>query len=146
MLLNDLSLARNAPLAIFTAVGFLMFAWVYIAQLTRASRGQRPWPTVNAAIAEQSCATDWRAGSTGRRPGAGRGARSQWLWSCPRPVNAPARRVVGRPLGQSTSRRRRLVLAAGAAASPSPYSSLACRAEALLLGGGHDVVVPSWRN
>ena len=133
-------------LAIFTAVGFLMFAWVYIAQLTRASRGQRPWPTVNAAIAEQSCATDWRAGSTGRRPGAGRGARSQWLWSCPRPVNAPARRVVGRPLGQSTSRRRRLVLAAGAAASPSPYSSLACRAEALLLGESHDVVVPSWRN
>ena len=56
MLLNDLSLARNAPLAILTAVGFLVFAWVYTAQLTRASRGQRPWPAANPAIPEQSCA------------------------------------------------------------------------------------------
>ena len=144
MLLNDLSLARNAPLAILTAVGFLMFAWVYIAQLTRASRGQRPWPTVNPAIAEQSCATDWRAGSTGRRPGAGRGARSQWLWSCPRPVNAPASRVVRRPPGQSTSRRRRLALAAAAITLALLVGAIPSRSAAP--GGGHDVVVPSWRN
>jgi hypothetical protein len=68
MLLNDLSLARNAPLAILTAVGFLVFAWVYTAQLTRASRGQRRWPAVNAAIPKQRCAARWRSGSTGRRP------------------------------------------------------------------------------
>ena len=146
MLLNDLSLAGNAPLAILTAVGFLVFAWVYTAQLTRAFRGQRPWPAVNAALPKQRCAARWRSGSTGRRPATGRGARSQWLWSCPRPVNAPARRVVGRRPGQSTSRRRRLALAAVAAAitlallvGGMPSRSAASR-------GGHDVVVPSWRN
>jgi hypothetical protein len=68
MLLNDLSLAGNAPLAVLTAVGFLVFAWVYTAQLTRASRGQRRWPAVNAAIPKQRCAARWRSGSTGRRP------------------------------------------------------------------------------
>jgi hypothetical protein len=115
MLLNDLSLARNAPLAIVTAVGFLVFAWVYTAQLTRSFRRQRSRPAANVATPKQSCAAAWPSGSPGRRPAAGRGARSQWLWSCPRPVKAPARRV-DRPPRQSTSRRWRLVLAGVAAA------------------------------
>jgi hypothetical protein len=38
MLLNDLSLARNARLAALTALGFLLFAWLYTAQLTRPLR------------------------------------------------------------------------------------------------------------
>jgi hypothetical protein len=42
MLLNDLSLAHNARLAILTAVGFSMFAWLYTAQLTRPLRRRRP--------------------------------------------------------------------------------------------------------
>jgi hypothetical protein len=147
MLLNDLSLARNAPLAILTAVGFLVFAWVYIAQLTRASRGQRSRLTVNAAIAEQSWATDWRAGSTGRRPATGQGARSQWRWSCPRSVKAPASRVVGRPPGQSTFRRRRLTLAAVAAAITLALLVAGMPSRSAASRGGHDVVVvPSWRN
>lgn len=114
MLLNDLSLARNAPLAILTAVGFLVFAWVSAAHLTRAFRGQRPRPAANPAIPKQRCTTDWRSGSPVRRPAAGSGVRSQWLWSCQRPVNESVGRV-GRPPGPSTSRRR-LVLAAVAAA------------------------------
>jgi hypothetical protein len=69
MLLNDLSLARNAPLAILTAVGFLVFAWVSSAQLARSSRGQRPRPAANPAIPKQNCAARWRTGSPGRRPG-----------------------------------------------------------------------------
>ena len=144
-LLNDLSVARNAPLAILTAVGFLVFAWVYTAQLTRSFRGQRPWPAVNAAIPKQSCAARWRSGPTGRRPATGRGARSQRLWSCPGPVNAPARRV-GRPPGQSTSRRRRLALAAVAAAITLALLVGAIPSRSAAPGGGHDVVVPSWRN
>jgi len=146
MLLNDLSLARSAPLAILTAVGFLVFAWVYTAQLTRAFRGQRPWPAVNAVMLTQRCAARWRSGPTGRRPATGRGARSQGLWSCPRPVNAPARRVVGRPPGQSTSRRRRLALAAVTAAITLALLVGAMPSRSAAPGGGHDVVVPSWRN
>ena len=38
MLLNDLSLARNTRLAALTAVGFLLFAWLFTAQLTRPLR------------------------------------------------------------------------------------------------------------
>ena len=40
MLLNDLSLARNTRLAALTALGFLLFARLYTAQLT----GQLRWP------------------------------------------------------------------------------------------------------
>jgi hypothetical protein len=114
LLLNDLSLARNAPLAILTAVGFLAFAWMYTARLTRSSRGQGPPAAASSAIPKPSCAARWRSGSPGRRSAAGWGARSQRLWSCPRPVNAPVGRV-GRPPGQSISRRRRLALAGVAA-------------------------------
>ena len=114
MLLNNLSLARNAPLAVLTAVGFLVFAWVYTAQLTRPLQRQRPRPAADPAIPKQSCAVGWRSGSPGRPSAAGRGARSQRLWSCPEPVKASGRRI-GRPPGQSTSRRRRRVLAAVAA-------------------------------
>jgi hypothetical protein len=145
MLLNDFSLVRNAPLAILTAVGFLVFAWLFSAQLTRSFRGQRPWPAVNAAIPTQSCAARWRSGSTGRRPATGRGARSLRLWSCPRPAKAPARRVVGRPPGQSRSRRR-LALAAVAAAITLALLVGAIPSRSAAPGGGHDVVVPSWRN
>src|SRR5215218_5037994 len=69
MLVNDLSLARNAPLAILTAVGFWAVAWVYTAPLTRAFRGQRPRPAANPAIPKprRGCATGWRAGSPARR-------------------------------------------------------------------------------
>ena len=142
LLLNDLSLARNAPLAILTGVGFLGFAWLSTARLSRSFRGQRPRPVANPASPEQGCAVCWRSGWPGRRPAAGRGARSQGLWWCPRPMKAPARGV-GRPPGQSMPRRWRLVLAAVAAAITL----------ALLVGaipsrpapeGGHDVVVPSW--
>jgi hypothetical protein len=114
LLLNDLSLARNAPLAILTAVGFLAFAWVYTAQLTRSSRGQGRRAAASSAVPKPSCAARWRSGLPGRLPAAGWGASSQRLWSCPRPVNAPVGRF-GRPTGQSTSRRRRLALAGVAA-------------------------------
>jgi hypothetical protein len=145
MLLNDLSLARNASLAILTAVGFLVFAWLYTAQLTRSFRGQRPRLAANPAIPKQSCATGWLSGSPGRRPAAGRGARSQWLWSCPRPVKAPVRRVGRRP-GQSPSRRRRLVLAAVGAVITLALLVGAIPSRSDAPGGGHDVVVPSWRD
>jgi hypothetical protein len=146
MLLNDLSLTRNAPPAILAAVGFLGFAWLCTAQLTRAFRGQRPWPTVDRAIPKQRCAARWRCGSAVRRPGAtGRGARSKWRWSCPRPVNAPARRVVGRPPGQSPTRRR-LTVAAVAAAITLALLVGAIPSRSAGPGGGHDVVVPSWRD
>ena len=146
MLLNDFSLVRNAPLAILTAVGFLVFAWLFSAQLTRSFRGQRPWPTATAAIPTQRCAARWHSGSTGRRPATGRGARSQRLWSCPRPAKAPARRVVGRPPGQSRARRRRLALAAVAAAITLALLVGAIPSRSAGPGGGHDVVVPSWRH
>jgi hypothetical protein len=114
LLLNDLSLARNAPLAILTAVGFLAFAWVYTARLTRSSRGQGPRPVASSAIPKPSCAARWRSGAPGCRPAVGWGARSQRLWLCPRPVNAPGRRIE-RPPGHAASRRRRLALAGVAA-------------------------------
>jgi hypothetical protein len=147
LLLNDRSLARNAPLAVLTAVGFWAFAWMYTAQLTRSFRGQRPRPAANPAIPKpkQGCATGWRAGSPGRRPSSGRSARSQWLWLCPRPVKAPVRRL-GRPPGQSRSRRRRLALAAVAAAITLALLVGAITSRRAAPGGGHDVVVPSWGN
>lgn len=146
MLLNDLSLTRNAPLAILTAVGFLGFAWVYTAQLTRAFRGQRPRPTANPAIPKQRCAACWRAGWPGRRPAAGRGAPSQGLWSCPRPIKATVRRV-GRPPGHSTSRWWRLVLAAVAVTIITVAVLVgAIPSRSAGPGGGHDVVGPSWRD
>jgi hypothetical protein len=79
LLLNDRSLARNASLAILTAVGFWAVAWVHTVQLTRSARGRRPRPAANPAIPKpnQGCATGWHAGSPGRRPSSGRSARSQ---------------------------------------------------------------------
>lgn len=55
MLLNDRSLVHNVRLAVVTGVGFLLFAWLYTAQLTRPLRRHRsqgatkpaspePWP------------------------------------------------------------------------------------------------------
>jgi hypothetical protein len=92
MLLTDLSLARNRSLAILTAVGFLVFAWLYTARLTRSFARQRPRLAAKPAILTQRCAAGWRSGSPGHRTGAGRGARSQGLWTCPRPVSAGQRR------------------------------------------------------
>jgi hypothetical protein len=146
MLLNDLSLARNARLAILTAVGFLGFAWMSTAQLTRSLRGGRPRPVANPAIPEQRCAARWRSGWSGRRPAAGRGAPSQGLWSCPRPMKASAKGV-GRPPGHSTSRRWRLVLAAVAVTIITVAVLVgAIPNRSAGPGGGHDVVVPSWRD
>jgi hypothetical protein len=146
MLLNDLSLAGNAPLAILTAVGFLGFAWVSTARLTRSFRGQRPRPTANTATPKQGCATGRRSGWSGRRPAAGRGARSQGLWSCPRPMKPPASGVGGPP-GHSTSRRWRLVLAAVAVTIITVAVLVgAIPNRSADPGGGHDVVVPSWRD
>jgi hypothetical protein len=110
MLLNDLSLPRNASLAILTAVGFLVFAWVYTTQLTRPLRRHRPRPVENPAVPKQSSAARWRSGPPGLSSGAGGGPRSERRWSCPRRAEASASRG-GRPPAQSPPRRRRLVLA-----------------------------------
>jgi hypothetical protein len=114
MLLNDLSLARNTSFAVLTAVGFVAFAWACTAQPARSFWRQRPRLAADPVIPRQGCAAGWRARPP-EHPRAGGGPRSQWLWSCPRPVEAPVRRV-GRPPGQSASRSRRLVLAASGAA------------------------------
>jgi alkylation response protein AidB-like acyl-CoA dehydrogenase len=108
MLLNDLSLARNAGLAILTAVGFLVFAWVYTAQLTRPLRRHRPRPVENPAVPKQSG---------------------------------------GRPPAQSPPRRRRLVLATVAVIAITLALLVgAVTSRSAAPEGGHDVVVPSWRD
>lgn len=84
MLLNDLSLAHNARLAILTAVGFSTFAWLYTAQLTRPLRRRRPNLGANPAVSKQSCAAHWRSKPPSRQVPASAGPRSGPLWSCPR--------------------------------------------------------------
>jgi hypothetical protein len=146
MLLNDLSLARNASLAILTAVGFSVFAWLYTAQLTRPLRRQRPRPATNPAVPKQRCAARWRAQRPRRPAAAWGGPRSQRLWSCPRHVEAAARRG-GRPPTQSAPRRRRLVLAAVAVIAITVALVVgAVTSRSAAPAGGHDVVVPSWRD
>jgi len=73
MLLNDLSLARNASPAILTAAGFSVFAWLYTAQLTRRLRRRRPAPTTDPAEPTQSCAARWRSEPPSCRSAAGGG-------------------------------------------------------------------------
>jgi hypothetical protein len=111
MLLNDLSLARNTGMAMVTAVGFFVFAWLYTTQRTRRLRQLRLRPAANPAVPKQSCAARWGSGVPGRLSRAGGGPRSERRWSCPRSAEASARHG-GRPPTQSAPRRRRLVLAA----------------------------------
>jgi hypothetical protein len=146
MLLNDLSLARNTGMAILTGAGFLVFAWVYTTQLTRRRRRQRLRPATNPAVHKQSSAARWRSGPSGRPSGAGGGPRSERRWFCPPRTEASASHG-GRPPAQSPPRRRRPVLATVAVIAV---------VVAVLVGaltsrnaapeGGHDVVVPSWRD
>jgi hypothetical protein len=139
MLLNDLSLARNASLAILTAVGFLVFAWVYTAQLTRQLRRHRLRPATNPAVRKQGSAARWRSG-------AGGGPRSERRWFCPRRAEAPASRG-GRPPAQSPPRWRRLVLATVAVIAITVALLVgAVTSRSAAPEGGHDVVVPSWRD
>jgi hypothetical protein len=132
MLLNDLSLARNTGMAILTGADFLVFAWVYITQLTRRRRRHRLRPATNPAVRKQSCAARWRSGPSGRPSGAGGGPRSERRWFCPRCTEASASHG-GRPPAQSPLRWRRVVLATVASSpSPSPYLLVPSRAEVLL--------------
>jgi hypothetical protein len=59
MLLNGISLARNTGMAILTAVGFFVFAWLYTIQRTRRLRQLRLRPAANPAVPEHSCAARW---------------------------------------------------------------------------------------
>jgi hypothetical protein len=146
MLLNDLSLARNASLAILTAVGFSVFAWLYTVKLTLSLRRQRPRPVTDPTVPKQRCAAPWRTQRPGRLAAAWGGPRSQRLWSCPRHVEAAARRG-GRPPTQSAPRRRRLVLAAVAVIAITLALLVgAVTSRSAAPAGGHDVVVPSWRD
>jgi hypothetical protein len=52
VLLNDLSLARNAGLAMLTGVGFAVFACLYAARITRSFPRQWPWLAVKAGHSE----------------------------------------------------------------------------------------------
>jgi hypothetical protein len=88
MLLNDRSMGHNASLAILTAVGFSVFAWLYTVKLTLSLRRQRRRPATNPAVPEQRCAAPWRAQRPGRLAAAWGGPRSQRLWSCPRRAEA----------------------------------------------------------
>jgi hypothetical protein len=146
MLLNDLSLARNTVMAILTGVGFLVFAWVYTTQLTGRRRRHRLWPATNPAVRKQSCAARWRSGPSGLPSGAGGGPRSQRRWFCPRPAEASAGHG-GRPPAQSPLRWRRLVLATVAVIAITVAAFVgAVTSRSAAPEGGHDVVVPSWRD
>ena len=90
MLLNDLSLARNARLAALMALGFFLFAWLYTTQLTRPLRRHRPRPVENPAVPKQRCGARWRSGPPGLRSGAGGGPRSERRWSSPRSPSSPS--------------------------------------------------------
>jgi hypothetical protein len=146
MLLNDLSLARNTGMAILTGAGFLVFAWVYTTQLTRPLRRHRPRPVENPAVPKQRCGARWRSGPPGLRSGAGGGLRSERRWFCPRRAEAPASRG-GRPPAQSPPRWRRLVLATVAVIAITVALLVgAVTSRSAAPEGGHDVVVPSWRD
>jgi hypothetical protein len=113
LLLNDLSLARNARLAALTALGFFVFAWLYTAQLTRPLRWRGP--TTNPAVPTTGGAPGWRR-RPGRRYPTGRGPRSGPLWSCPRHAEMSVKRT-GRPAARSARWGRRLLLTAVAVAA-----------------------------
>jgi hypothetical protein len=146
MLLNDLSLAGNARLAVLMALGFFLFAWLYTTQLTRPLRRHRPRPVENPAVPKQRCGARWRSGPPGLRSGAGGGPRSERRWFCPRRAEAPASRG-GRPPAQSPPRWRRLVLATVAVIAITVALLVgAVTSRSAAPEGGHDVVVPSWRD
>jgi hypothetical protein len=84
MLLNDRSMAHNASLAILTAVGFSVFAWLYTVKLALRLRRHRPHRFTNPAVPKQSCAFHWRSKPPSRRLPASAGPRSGRLRSCPR--------------------------------------------------------------
>jgi hypothetical protein len=146
MLLNDLSLARNAPLAILTAVGFLGFAWLSTAQLTRSFRGQRPRPVANPAIPEQHCAARWRSGWSGRRSAAGRGARHPGALVVPTTHEGASKGC--RPTARKLHVRWWGLVLAAVAVTIITVAVLvgAIPNRSAGPGGGHDGVVPSWRD
>jgi hypothetical protein len=147
MLLNDLSLAHNARLAILTAVGFSMFAWLYTAQLTRPLRRRRPnlgltRPSPSRA-AQPTGAPSRRAASAGQRwPTVRAPLVMSTTWG-----DVHLARQAAKRRSRSRLRRWRLVLTAVAVTTV---------ALALVLGaavrqgpaprGGPDVVVPSQRS
>jgi hypothetical protein len=94
MLLNDLSLARNARLAALMALGFFLFAWLYTTQLTRPLRRHRPRPVETQPS---------RSSAAGLGGGPGR------LASGPGPAEAPGPSGAG---SAHDARRRRPVVAA----------------------------------
>jgi hypothetical protein len=112
MLLNDLSVARNASLAALTALGFCLFAWLFTAQLTRPLR--RRGRATHPAVPTTGGAAVWRC-RPGRRYPTGRGPRSGSLWSCPRRAQVSVRRT-GRSAARSATWGRRLLLTAVAVA------------------------------
>jgi hypothetical protein len=112
VLLNDLPLAHNARLAALAALGFLLFACLYTAQLTRPLRRRRA--ATRPAVPATSCAAVWRC-TPGRRHPTGRGPRSGSLWSCPQRVTVAAERT-GAPAAPTATWRRRLLLTAAAVA------------------------------
>jgi hypothetical protein len=146
MLLNGLSLARNTGMAILTAIGLSVFAWLYTTQRTRRLRQLRLRPAANPAVPKHRCAAHWRSGARGRPSAAGEGPRSERRWSCLRCAEASARHG-GRPPPQTAPRRRRLVLTAVAVIAITVALLVgAVTSRSAVPRGGHDVVVRSWRD
>jgi hypothetical protein len=84
MLLNDLSLARNTRLAALTALGFLLFAWLYTAQLTRPlRRPPRPDTQMEARFKEVTVRSSSAAGIDGH----------QWHLQCAPRARLPCRAI-----------------------------------------------------
>lgn len=82
MLLNDLSLARNTRLAALTAVGFLLFTWLYMAQLTRPlRRPPRPDTQMEARFKEVTVRSSSAVGIDGH----------QWNVQCAPRARLPCR-------------------------------------------------------
>jgi hypothetical protein len=84
MLLNDLSLARNTRLAALTAAGFLLFARLYTAQLTRQlRRPRRPDTQTESRVKKATVRPSSAAGINGH----------QWNVQCAPRARLPCRAI-----------------------------------------------------
>jgi hypothetical protein len=101
MLLNDLSLARNTRLAALTALGFLLFAWLYTAQLTRPlRRPPRPDTQTEARFKEVTVRSSSAVGIDGH----------QWHLQCAPRARLPCRAICECGWTSTAGRRTQVLL------------------------------------